>query len=85
MALTLTVVGQISHGQTRKIYGTFTGVAGDNSATFSGFDKVTDYELKFDGEIQGQNAKFAFSAPTATWTFDDLAHATTGNWVVEGT
>ena len=84
MPATLTVVGSISHGHVRKIFGTLTASAGETTASVSGLDLVTDYELKLDSDLAGLAPKAVYSNPTLTWTFDDLPHAMTGTWSVEG-
>ena len=84
MPATLTIVDTIKHGRVWKVFGTFTAAIGETTASYSGFDLVTDYEFKTDGDLAGFTPKAAFVAPTLTWTFDDLPHAMTGTWSVEG-
>jgi len=84
MAATLTVVGTERHGHVQKVHGTFTAAANENTASVTGFALVTDYGFTLDSDLAGFAPKAVLSGDTLTWTFDDLPHAMTGRWFVEG-
>lgn len=88
MAATWTVSGATVTGDERRIWGTFTTAAGDNSLTLApathGLNNVRTYNVSLDaGGVGTQTPKVANSAGTLTITFDDTL-GYSGTWWVSG-